>query len=141
LKERLRTVEETELPVIAGETFSMLSECRNRIDSINEPLTEKGLIDKACEFLSRNFDQPCDVKAFCRRHGVGYENFRKMFKRQNGVSPWRYRILRRLDAAYTMLRNPELQISEIASALGYSSQFEFSAQFKKHLGISPSKFR
>lgn len=141
LKERLRTVDETELPIVAGEIFSMLSECRNRIDCMNGPLTEKSLMDKACEFLSSNFDQTCDIKVFCRRHGIGYENFRKMFKRQNGVSPWKYRILRRLDAAYAMLRNPDLHISEIASSLGYSSQFEFSAQFKKHLGISPSRFR
>ncbi len=141
LKERLRTVEENELPIVAGEIFSILCECRNRIDCMNETFTEKSLMDKACEFLSRNFDQPCDVKAFCRKNGIGYESFRKIFKRQNGVSPWQYRILRRLDAAYAMLKNPELQISEIASSLGYASQFEFSAQFKKHQGISPSKFR
>ncbi|MDD5728572.1 MAG: AraC family transcriptional regulator [Victivallales bacterium] len=141
LKERLRTVDETELPIVSGEIFSILGECRNRIDSSQSSQAATALMDKACKFLSKNFDQPCDVKAFCQAHGIGYESFRKMFKRQNGVSPWRYRILRRLDAACVVLRNSESQIAEIASALGYSSQFEFSSQFKQRFGISPTNYR
>ena len=76
-----------------------------------------------------------------RRNGCGYENFRKRFKAELGISPHRYRIRRRLDAACALLIRPELSIGEIAERLGYASQYEFSAQFKRYMGCPPSGYR
>ena len=44
-------------------------------------------------------------------------------------------------AACALLLHPELTVQEIASRLGYSSPYEFSAQFKRYLGVSPSFWR
>ena len=99
------------------------------------------LIAAACEFLGRDFRKPADLAEFCRRNGCGYENFRKIFRAELGISPHRYRIRRRLDAACALLLRPELSISEISEKLGYASPFEFSAQFKRYMGCPPSGYR
>jgi AraC-like DNA-binding protein len=81
------------------------------------------------------------LEKYCSQYGVGYENFRKRFRLKIGVSPGRYIINRRIDAACEMLRMSKTPISEIAFSLGYASPFEFSAQFKKTIGISPNHYR
>lgn len=139
-----------------GESFRTASdaELRRRIPDIvalgcaclGGPEEEKEdprreLIAAACAFLGRDFRHPADLAEFCRRHGCGYENFRKLFRAELGISPHRYRIRRRLDAACALLNRPELSIGEIAVRLGYASQYEFSAQFKRYMGCPPSGYR
>ncbi len=98
-------------------------------------------VDAARLLLERNFNRPFNLKAFCRSQNCGYEFFRKKFKAIVGLSPWQYRVKRRLDAAAEMLAAGKLPVAEIAVRLGYSSPYEFSAQFKRAFGRSPKHFR
>ena len=46
-----------------------------------------------------------------------------------------------LQEAKILLKQTDLNISEIAYALGFSEATHFNSFFKKHTQISPSKFR
>jgi len=140
LKEQLKNVDERALPLMIGDFTKILIDCQQRCSRYGEYKGNE-LIDSACNFLTGDFSKECDIKGFCRKQGVGYENFRKLFKNQIGVSPWQYRIRRRLDLACALLKNPETKINEIALELGYSSAYDFSAQFKKYFGLSPANYR
>ena len=112
----------------------------------NNALTERdiernNLIREARVYLATNLDQPDKLNDFCRKHSMGYENFRKIFKQKTGISPHHYRIRCRLDAACTMLANSELTIAEISQKLGYNSPYEFSAQFGHWVGVPPTTYR
>lgn len=140
-KEQLSLADETRLPLLVGDIFKLMVECQRRCDATTTSGVEIGLIDDACSFLGTNFNSECDLKKFCRRNGVGYENFRKIFRQKTGISPWQYRIKRKLDFACALLRDPALSVNKISNELGYTSPYEFSAQFKKHIGISPAHYR
>jgi AraC-like DNA-binding protein len=99
------------------------------------------LIELACRELSQNFTKPFSLQNFCRRHAIGYENFRKLFRAHTGMAPWDYRIRCKMKNSVELLRNGELNLKEIAEQLGYRSPYEFSAQFKKKFGISPGAYR
>ncbi len=99
------------------------------------------LIHQACRELNSDFQKKFSLQKFCRRHSVGYENFRKQFRAQTGCSPWQYRIRCRMDAAEMLLKNQNLSIREIADLLGYNNSYEFSAQFKLYKKISPGQYR
>ena len=47
----------------------------------------------------------------------------------------------RLEHAKDLLRAGEQSISEISEAVGYYSQFQFSRDFKKEYGLTPSDYR
>lgn len=102
---------------------------------------ESEIVEEACRILGENLDRRINIEEFCESQHWGYESFRKIFVRQTGVSPGRYRVRRRIDAACQMLIGSGMNISEIASALGYLSPYEFSSQFKKFTGVSPKNFR
>jgi AraC-like DNA-binding protein len=40
-----------------------------------------------------------------------------------------------------MLRETDMSISDISDGVGFSSLVHFSATFRKHYGVSPSKFK
>ena len=139
LGRRLRELPDRSLTLLLPEFIALALEILTGGESGHR---EKSTMDElGCAYLSEDFSRPCDLRRFCRRHGWSYEKFRKDFKSQLGISPHRYRIRRRLDEACTLLRQRELNIGEIAEQLGYSSESEFSAQFKRHNGISPKLYR
>ncbi|MCK5844641.1 MAG: helix-turn-helix transcriptional regulator [Victivallales bacterium] len=73
--------------------------------------------------------------------GLSVSRFCAEFKRVVGVSPIEYLIRNRMRQARYLLEDRNRNISEVADILGYSDIFQFSKQFKKHFGASPSKIR
>lgn len=47
----------------------------------------------------------------------------------------------RLNRATILLLNTSEPIKSIAGRVGYESQYAFSAVFKRHIGMSPERFR
>jgi AraC-like DNA-binding protein len=141
LSRNLKQGGEEQLAELTGEFVSLLGKCQH--GSLFDSPEQGGgnIVDLACQRLTADFTQEFDLKKFCRQNGWGYEHFRKVFRRHVGISPWQYRVRRRLDTACSMLRDSGRPIGDIASRLGYSSVYEFSAQFKKYIGISPLYFR
>jgi len=137
----LKTANEDMLPELVSLGIGLLGECHRRMHAPPEAKDRLLVFEEACRILGSDFDQDCDLNKFCRKYGVGYEYFRKMFKERCGISPWQYRIRRRLDTACGMLGSPGIPVAEIAARLGYSSPYEFSAQFKRYIGTSPVHFR
>ncbi|WP_236697473.1 helix-turn-helix domain-containing protein [Sphingomonas sp. Leaf357] len=63
--------------------------------------------------------------------------FRQMF----GLSLQQYCLDQRMQKACEMLRDPANSIGSIAIALGFSEPTNFTAAFRKHFGVPPSRFR
>ena len=73
--------------------------------------------------------------------GIGYSNFRKLFKEYTGVAPAMYQQELRLQRAKEMLSTTNISIKEIAYRLNFDSPDYFSAKFKIKTGRKPSDFR
>ncbi|MEA2011796.1 MAG: AraC family transcriptional regulator [Verrucomicrobiota bacterium] len=63
------------------------------------------------------------------------------FKKYVRKSPIEYHIHMKLELAKHLLYDRNLSITEIADRMGYNDIFQFSKQFKKHFGVSPSIIR
>lgn len=140
LKVRLATCRELELPLVVGDMLKKTIEILKR-DNFERKDEEALFLEKACRYLSEDFPGKRDIRGFCRKNGWSYETFRKRFQERIGISPGQYRIRCRLNLSRDLLNMPRLSIAEIAEKLGYSSMYEFSAQFKKYMGISPTQYR
>ena len=98
-------------------------------------------IAEACRCLREQLDResrPEDVAAALQ---IPYETFRKHFQQHVGVSPGRYRTIRRIDAACALLQDARLTTQAIAAQLGFSDEFHFSRRFKQITGTTPREFR
>jgi len=65
----------------------------------------------------------------------------KGFRRHFGTSPVALAIRVRLEHARELLRNVDLNVTEVARECGFADVFYFSRVFKKHTGLSPRAFR
>ena len=66
---------------------------------------------------------------------------RNVFYECEGMSPCAYRQKKRMDYAAKLLSGTEYPIGIIADSVGYTDQLQFSREFKKSFGISPSNYR
>ena len=67
--------------------------------------------------------------------------FSRAFRATVGQPPRTWLAEQRIQSAAAWLRESDLNVSEIADAMGYSDVFLFSQQFKKYVGVSPSTYR
>ena len=140
LMSKLERCGESELPYIVADSIVFLSRLMKRCEAVILDDLD-AFVDETCIHFTHSPEKRIDLKKYCAKHGVGYENFRKRFRLKVGISPMRYIINRRVDAACEKLRMSRDPVSEIAFSLGYASPYEFSAQFKKVMGISPKRYR
>lgn len=72
--------------------------------------------------------------------GHNYASLSKLFSEIEGHTIEKYLILQKIEKAKELLLYQELNISEIAYQLNYSSSQHFSRQFKSITGLTPSEF-
>ena len=73
--------------------------------------------------------------------GVSTVYFRKLFTEVMGQSPIDYIQSLRIQKAKEMLQSDYGSITDVASALGYQSIYDFSRAFKKRVGMSPIQYK
>ena len=67
--------------------------------------------------------------------------FTRAFKDEIGVSPMNYLMNVRISKACELLKNEDIKVSAIATAVGFSSAQRFNVAFKKNKGITPMDYR
>lgn len=70
-----------------------------------------------------------------------YGNFSQLFSAVEGVTLEQFFLMQKVEKVKEWLRYGELQLSEMANLLGYSSTAHLSTQFKKMTGSTPTAFK
>ena len=65
----------------------------------------------------------------------------RMFKRSMGCSLHHYVTTRRIERAKSLLRSTTTSLSEIALSIGFQDQSQFTTAFKRHLRLTPGRYR
>lgn len=91
--------------------------------------------------IENNISQIPTVENLAKEAGLNINKLQEGFKKLFGSTVNNYVQKKRLDAAYNLLINTDLTISEIVNAIGLSSKSYFSKIFKEKHSISPSEFR
>ena len=63
------------------------------------------------------------------------------FRKELGISPIQYLQRIRIGEAQTLLGSSDLSIRDIALRVGYNSAENMYLAFRKHTGMSPSRYR
>ncbi|MBN8217485.1 MAG: helix-turn-helix transcriptional regulator [Spirochaetes bacterium] len=119
--------------------FQTLSLFENRIrtPATEAPLARK--MEEARRALEAHPELP--GPALAAQLGLGYEHFRKVFRRHFGQSPKEYQIRQKIRRAQEILGAAPLPIGEVSEQLGYPDLFTFSKQFRRVTGMTPSRYR
>ena len=114
--------------------------------SSSKPVIHKGGLAskpllRVIEYINEHLQDELSLFELARTAELSPHYFATVFKASTGVSPHRYVIERRIDRARDLLRQDDKTISEIAFAVGFSSQSHLTANFHRSTGVTPRKFR
>lgn len=93
------------------------------------------------ELLETDLAEPVDLERVADTVGMPYETWRRRFRDRAGCAPARYRLLRRVDAASTMLAHTSLTTRDIAGSLGFCDEHHLIRHFRSTTGRTPRQFR
>ena len=94
----------------------------------------------ALEYISRRYAEPITNDRLAALTGMSTVYFRKLFTAVMGVSPISYVKQLRIEKAKEMLESDFGTLTDVAQSLGYGSLYDFSRDFKKHVGVAPSVY-
>lgn len=109
--------------------------------ALNKDYNYADIMNRARLRIRESLESSLTIQKIAEELGIGYSNFRKLFKEYTGVAPAMYQQELRLQRAKEMLSTTNLSIKEIAYRLNFDSPDYFSAKFKIKTGRKPSDFR
>ena len=92
-------------------------------------------------FMSRNLSSEIDLKMLADIAHMERIYFLKAFKAEIGTTPMDHLRRLRVNAAKKLLVNSDMNITQIASAVGFQTIHHFTGVFKKMTGKSPSEYK
>lgn len=95
-------------------------------------------IRKAVDWLRSHFDQPAPVKALADIAAMSVPAFNRHFRAATATSPLQYQKALRLQAARQLL-STGADVTRTARAVGYESASQFSREYARLFGMSPSR--
>ncbi len=90
------------------------------------------------DFLNKNYMYELTVEDIAHYTGRSLATFKRDFKKVSSLTPEKWLIRKRLEAAYAMMQEGEKKIADIYTKVGFKNQSHFSAAFKKQYGVSPT---
>ena len=106
---------------------------------VSKPQNSK--IHNSVEYLLKNYKKSdLSIKEIADKSFMSEVYFRRLFKKEYGVSPQKYIVNLRIQNAVGLISTGYYSLKEVAYLSGYTDYKYFSVEFKKKMGISPSEY-
>lgn len=96
---------------------------------------------KIIAFIDGSYTEDILLGALAKQFNLSLGYLSMLVKKETGKTYSEYVTEKRLALAKELLGDPVISIHEIVQRVGYKDYFHFNKLFKKHFGITPSKYR
>ena len=96
--------------------------------------------NRIVRYMEEHLGERMTIDRICRDNLVGRSQLQKLFRDTKGCGVIEFFSMMKIDTAKQMIRDNQLNFTQIADRLGYSSIHYFSRQFKKITGMTPSEY-
>ena len=128
---------------LAGAIFQIvLDELNRRAERIlDHEKSEEEFVRSIVDYLDQHYTEEVSIEALCERFHISPYYLSQFFKKETGLAPTKYVMMRRIGEAQNLLMNTNLPIGDIGFRLGFEDIAYFSKQFKKYVALTPTEFR
>ncbi len=102
--------------------------------------TENEIIRRAQQYVSSHIREKLSVPLVARKVDVSPSYLTALFHKHLDISPGEYIRRVKLQESKQLIRQGNMNFTEIAAALNYSTVHHFSRQFKEKFGITPTEY-
>ena len=111
-----------------------------KLQTSNAVHSENEIIRQAQQYVSAHIREKLSVPLVARQVDVSPSYLTALFHKNLQISPGEYIRRSKLQESKQMIRENEMNFTEIAAALQYSTVHHFSRQFKEKFGITPTEY-
>lgn len=98
-------------------------------------------IEKAIQYINDNLSRKFTLEELASISCFSRTYFSALFKELNGLSPWEYINIKRVEKAKNLLLSTDMTILFIANECGFNNISNFNRIFRKITGKNPSDYR
>lgn len=98
-------------------------------------------ISRAIGFIEKHYADPIGLDSICRAAAVSRPTMNRHFREIMDTSPCQYLMRFRIHKAADLLRETDINVTQIAFAVGFNDGNHFSSSFSRLMGHSPRAFR
>lgn len=111
-----------------------------RYEKITKKNYDEELFEKIRRYMERNLSDPLTLKQICQDNLLGKAKLQKIIRDRTGMGVIEYFLTMKTEAAKDFIRSEQMNFTQIAEKLGYSSVHYFSRQFKNVTNMTPSEY-
>jgi AraC-like DNA-binding protein len=93
------------------------------------------------QIMEANFCYNLSLEDFAKLSHRSLSAFKRDFRKYYNQSPGKWLLHKRLEYSAVLLKNPALNVSQVALDCGFEDLSHFSRAFKEKFGISPANYR
>lgn len=102
---------------------------------------EKSVVEVVHDYILDNAHENIKIDELCKKFFISKVHLSQLFKKEYGISPYKYFSKCKMELAVHMLLNSDMPIKEIALSLSYSDSHHFSNAFRDKYECSPKEYR
>lgn len=91
-------------------------------------------------YLENNIRSQLTIDQICKDNLISNSQLKRLFREKNKSGIMEYFIRLKIDTAKQLIRSRQMNFTQIADHLGYTSVHYFSRQFKKETGMTPTEY-
>lgn len=111
-----------------------------KLQTVNAVHSENEIIRQAQQYISAHIREKLSVPSVARQVDVSPSYLTALFHKNLQISPGEYIRRIKLQESKQMIRENNLNFTQIAAELQYSTVHHFSRQFKEKFGITPTEY-
>lgn len=96
---------------------------------------------RVISYIEQNLHENIGLEHLASTVKLSTHYFTEAFRKTVGVPPYRYLLTKRIERAKALLLNSDMAPGKIAAEVGFSSQAQFTTNFRKMVGKTPGRFR
>ena len=89
-------------------------------------------------YIDENITYPITLEEVAAAASMSRTYFFAVFKKINGITPWKYITVKRVEKAVELIKTTDMTKLDIAFSCGFSSSSNFYKAFKSVTGKNPS---
>jgi len=110
-------------------------------DQVPLKANEIECLHHAREILMQQFERPPSILALARQVGLNDCKLKQGFRQMFGTTVFGYLREYRLEQARLLLADGQLNVQEVARAIGYTHAGHFASAFKRKFGVNPKAYQ
>ena len=132
-----KTLNSKLVEVYLAEAILTAYDCQNKTEDLGGRTNWEQILN----YIDSNINKQINFCSLAQSNHYSYDRFRHLFAEKFGKSPYAYLTEQRINLAKRLLKNSDLNITDIAFDCGFNSSSQFTNIFKKYMGVTPKEYK